>query len=434
MRWRAWALGAGICGCKAEAPAPVVEVVVAAVEAAPEVEPAAPVVAAPVAAEAVVIIKPPERVALDEARRLFKAKDAAGAWRAIEPFAQAARGDGGLLCEAGFIAFHAEKGAARGLIQRGIEVLSRDSTGPGRKRRAMCLYNLALVQEQEGALGEAVCSLRRSQALRANKTAAGRQKQLEARANAGEFKCAASRVARARDVRAQVREYADASDLTIASVERQEAGEFTIHTAHLEQGELPEDTIDRFSDAEYVIVDRGGALAPLGVLAYVDETVTFFRSGASVSFEGVHPSPLGTLLIFELDSWYRGDPEALEGVDYATHSNSSLLVCRWDARPGVEDLVCAQVPIEVRETAEVPFEDVGGSESGTTTDPSEGDDGIREWAAEVGFTVDEAKGEFVFELMAGDAERVDEQNLPLGRIGVTELFERWPAEDVGLAL
>lgn len=433
MRWRAWALGAVMCGCKAEAPAPAVEVAAQPAVAAPVEAKSVEVVAAPVVEKQAEIIKPPERVALDEARRLFKAKDAAGAWRAIEPFAQAARGDGGLLCEAGFIAFHAEKGAARGLIQRGIEVLSRDSTGPGRKRRAMCLYNLALVQEKEGALGEAVCSLRRSQALRANKTAAGRQKALEARANAKEFKCAASRVARARDVRAQVREYADASDLKIASIERQEAGEFTIHTAHLEQGELPEETIDRFSDAEYVIVDRGGALAPLGVLAFVDETVTFFRSGADVSFVGVRPSPLGALLIFELSSWYRGDVEALKGLDYATHSRSSLLVCRWVAEADAGELVCAQVPLSVSETGELPYEDDGGSESGTT-DPTEGDDGIREWESAVSYSVDEAKGEFVFELDEGDADRAAEQDLPLGRIGVAELFERWPAEDVGLTL
>lgn len=418
-------LAGWLCGCTA----PAVEA--APVVVAPAVEQAAPAVAPPVGP---LMIKPPERVALDEARRLFKAKDAAGAWRAIEPFAQAARGDGALLCEAGFIAFHAENRAARGLIQRGIEVLSRDSTGPGRKRRAMCLYNLALVQERDGALGEAVCSLRRSQALRANKTAAGRQKQLEGMANLGEFKCTASRLARQREVRALAREYADADALKITGIDRHEAGEFMIHTVHLEQGELPEETIDRFSDAEYVIVERGGVLAPLGVLAFVDETVTFFKSGADVSLEGVHPSPLGALLIFKLESWYRGDPEKLTGLDYSTHTNSSLLICRWQLQADVGELVCAQVPIAASETAEVPFEDNGGSE-GARPDPTEGKAAaLREWGAKVGFTVDEAKGELVFELQDGDQAQAVGLDLPLGRIGVAELFERWPAESVGLVL
>ena len=391
-------------GCTAE-PTPVI-VEVPAVPAVPAV---------PVAAQ--VTEAPPELLALREARRLFAAKQHAAAWRTIEPVAHVARSDGGLVCEAGYIAFHAGQSvSARQLIGRGIELLARDNTEQGRKRRAMCLYNLALVQEADGTLGEAICTLRRSHALRPNRTVAARQATLEAKVNAAAFPCEASRVAGQRDVRALAQDYAAADKLQISRIDRQELGEFTLHTVHLEQGEVPEDELVRLRDAHYVIVDHGGSLAPLGVLSFVDESVTYFKSGGGFAVEGVHPSPLGTLLILKLEAWYRGDSEkTTAGHGTATHANSSLLVCRWLAEAG--ELVCAQVPLEKRETA-----DAGADERG------------REWGVTVTHTYDEAAGVFVFEASPDSRQTAEDIGLPIGRVGVAEVFERFTADSVGLAL
>jgi hypothetical protein len=394
-------------GCTAEATRPA-----AAVAASVAVVPTASVPATPTE-------PPPELLALREARRLFAAKEHAAAWRTIEPVAHVARSDGGLVCEAGYIAFHAGQSvSARQLIGRGIALLARDTTEQGRKRRAMCLYNLALVQEAEGTLGEAICTLRRSHALRPNRTVATRQATLEAKVNAAQFPCEASRVAGQRDVRALALEYAAADKLQISRIDREELGEFTLHTVHLEQGEVPEDELVRFSDAHYVIVDHGGALAPLGVLSFVDESVTYFKSGGGFAALGVHPSPLGTLLMIKLETWYRGDSEkTTAGGGTATHANSSLLVCRWLAEAG--ELVCAQVPLEQRETAE------GGSGEGEKE---------RAWGVTVTHAYDEAAGVFVFEASPDSKQTAEDIGLPIGRVAVAEVFERFPADSVGLAL
>ena len=148
----------------------------------------------------------------------------------------------------------------------------------------MCLYNLALVQEAGGALGEAICSLRRSQALRPNATVKRKREELAAQVGVTDFRCKSARVARQRDVRALAGEYAAAEKLKITSVERVDAGEFVVHTVRLDPGERDPEDIEVFADLQYVVLDREGQLFPLGVLGYTDETPTYFRGGASFSF------------------------------------------------------------------------------------------------------------------------------------------------------
>jgi len=212
------------------------------------------------------------------------------------------------------------------------------------------------------------------------------------------------------DVQALVAAFATASRMTPVSRERQAAGAYTLHVAHLEQGPVADDEVGRFSDAQYVVVEHGGALAELGVLSFVDETVTHFKHGADFSLVGVHASPLGPLLLLRLATWWRADPERTTSVHgTATHARDSLLVCRW-----TDTLVCAAVPLFASETA-VVAEDAGGA-----------------WAVRVEyeFLKNEA-GQFVFTLREGDAAEADALGLPRGGIGVAELFKKYPAGSVG---
>ena len=418
----------------------------------PTAEPVAtppPVVPAPVVAPAPVpapIAAPepapaparPELLALAEARKKFRARDYAGAWALMQPIAQAVQSDGALLCESGYLAHHAGKPEpAEALLRRGIVVLARDSSRPARNTRAMCLYNLALVQEAAGSLGDAICSLRRSEALRKNSTVTRKRTQLTEQLHADDFRCETGRVARTRDVRALAGEYATGNNLKIASIDRTDAGEFVVHTVHLEPGEPDPQEVEVYTDVQYVILDRQGQLFPLGVLGYTDETVTYFRSGASFGFAGFKPSSLGTIVLFNLDSWGRGDSEHVESKNSISIAETrSLLMCRFVPAPDGGDVACAQVPLGTRETADSEgLED----EEATSEDTGAGSDGddeprVREWGAGVGYTLDEAVDEFIFVRDHGDADTAAKLGLPLGRIRVADLFERHLADSQALDL
>lgn len=400
----------------------------------PVVAPTVPV-PEPVAAPAPVLVAKPVRselLGLAEARVRFKARDYAGAWQLIEPIARAVQSDGGLQCEAGYLAHHAGHAGAKDLLLRGIAALNSDSTRPGRKRRAMCLYNLALVQAAGGALGEAICSLRRSEALRPNATVKRKREELAAQVGATDFRCKSARVARQRDVRALAGEYAAAEKLKITSVERVDAGEFVVHTVHLDPGERDPEDIDVFADLQYVVLDREGQLFPLGVLGYTDETPTYFRGGGSFSFAGFHPSPLGTLVLFSLSSWGRGDCEhVVSSNGIAAQDRSNLLMCRYVAGPEGGELECAQVPLGASEEADAEEFEAGvdgGSDSGGA------EARVTEWGARVTYTLDEAAGVVVFEQQRGDEETAAALGLPLGRLTVAELFAEHATEDFGFEL
>ena len=382
----------------------------------------------------------PELLALAEARLRFRARDYAGAWALLEPIVRTVQSDGGLLCEAGYLAHHAGRGApAEALLRQGIAALSRDNTRPGRNSRAMCLYNLALVHEAGGALGEAICALRRSEALRTNGTVTRKRKALEAAVKATNFRCQTGRVARQKDVRALASEYGAANKLVITSLDRRDAGEFVVHTVHLDPGERDDSEIDVFADVQYVVLDRQGQLFPLGVLGYDDRTVTYFRSSASFGFVGSHPSRLGTLVLFSLESWGRGDCEHVESSNEISSSDhSELLVCRFVAAPEGGDVACAQVPLGASEHADAEdFEDDGASGvPGASGESSSGgaEARVTEWGARVGYTLDEAAGVFVFALERGAPETAAALDLPDGRIEIEALFERYAADNVGLGL
>jgi len=320
------------------------------------------------------------------------------------------------------------------LLLRGIAALNSDSTRPGRKRRAMCLYNLALVQEAGGALGEAICSLRRSEALRPNATVKRKREELTAQVGATDFRCKSARVARQRDVRALAGEYASAAKLKITSVERVDAGEFVVHTVHLDPGERDPEDIEVFADLQYVVLDREGQLFPLGVLGYTDETPTYFRGGGSFSFAGFHPSPLGTLVLFSQSSWGRGDCEhVVSSNGIAAQDRSNLLMCRYVASPEGGELACAQVPLGASEEADAEeFEDEASTGSaGGDSDSGDAAARVTEWGARVKYTLDEAAGVFVFEQQRGDEETAAALGLPIGRLSVAELFAEHAAEDFG---
>jgi hypothetical protein len=382
----------------------------------------------------------PELLALAAARLRFRAHDHAGAWALLEPIVQTVQSDGGLLCEAGYLAHHAGRGArAEALLRQGIAALSRDNTRPGRNSRAMCLYNLALVHEAGGALGEAICALRRSEALRTNGTVTRRRKALEATVKATNFRCQTGRVARQKDVRALASEYGAANKLEVTSLDRRDAGEFVVHTVHLDPGERDDGDVEVFADVQYVVLDRQGQLFPLGVLGYDDRTVTYFRSSASFRFAGSHPSRLGTLVLFSLESWGRGDCEHVESSNEISSSDhSELLVCRFVAAPEGGDVACAQVPLGAQEHADaLDFADDGpGGGTGASGESSSGGARARvtEWGARVAYTLDEAAGAFVFTLDSGAEETAAALDLPVGRIEIDELFERYAAENVGLGL
>jgi hypothetical protein len=256
-----------------------------------------------------------------------------------------------------------------------VAALSRDNTRPGRNSRAMCLYNLALVHEAGGALGEAICALRRSEALRTNGTVTRRRKALEATVKATNFRCQTGRVARQKDVRALASEYGAANKLEVTSLDRRDAGEFVVHTVHLDPGERDDGDVEVFADVQYVVLDRQGQLFPLGVLGYDDRTVTYFRSSASFRFAGSHPSRLGTLVLFSLESWGRGDCEHVESSNEISSSDhSELLVCRFVAAPEGGDVACAQVPLGAQEHADaLDFADDGpGGGTGASGESSSG--------------------------------------------------------------
>lgn len=435
MIGRGLVVGALVVGCTASVPA-----------SAPAVVVKEPEVLAPVVVEEAKAVKPevpPEVLALQEARRLFGKKEHAGAWAIIKPAAEVARSDGRLQCEAGYIGFHAGQfAAAEALLRAGIGLLGRDNTGPGRKGRAMCLYNLALVQEQAGTLGEALCSLRRSEALRPNRTVAARREAIEAKVGATEFRCKPSRSARTRDVRALAREYAEPANLKITSAERTEAGEFVVHTVHLDPNGRSEDELVVYADVQYVVLERSGELAPLGVLGYDDDSITWFRGGGSWRFVGVRPAKGGTLALFERDSWWRGDSEEIKGgYGFSSHSRSDLLMCRWAAAPsgssgssgssvssgssGSEgsEVECAQVPLAAHEEVE-------SADPESTTGGPEG----RTWGASVDYVYDEAGGAVRFTLDEGRVETASGIGLPLEALTVAELFSEFAVETVGLSI
>ena len=434
---RVWC-GLVLAACTASAPAGDAAAVVPAAVVLPEsvaapepVDVPTPSVAPPVR---------PELLALAEARLRFRARDYAGAWALLEPIVQTVQSDGGLLCEAGYLAHHAGRGArAEALLRQGIAALSRDNTRPGRSSRAMCLYNLALVHEAGGALGEAICALRRLEALRTNGTVTRKRKALEAAVKATNFRCQTGRVARQKDVRALASEYGAANKLEVTSLDRRDAGEFVVHTVHLDPGERDDGDVEVFADVQYVVLDRQGQLFPLGVLGYDDRTVTYFRSSASFHFVSAHPSRLGTLVLFSLDSWGRGDCQHVESSNEISSSDhSELLMCRFVAAPEGGDVACAQVPLGAWEHADAEdFEDDGSSGAqGASGESSSGGAAARvtEWGARVGYTIDEAAGAFVFTLERGAEETAAALDLPDGRIEIEALFERYAAENVGLGL
>ncbi len=222
--------------------------------------------------------------------------------------------------------------------------------------------------------------------------------------------CRPAAAASPEEVLAKVKAFAGGHRLT--RLERRVVGAYTLHVAHLEQGPVAEDAVERFSDAHYVMVEHGGALAELGVLSFVDETVTHFKHGADYSLVGVFGSSLGALLLLERSSWYRGDPERT-GPSHgtATHARTNLLVCRW-----TDSLVCADVPIAVTEAAFLIEDAASGS-----------------WGVRVEHSLD-AAGRFVFTLRDGDAAEADALGLPRGGVGAAELFARYPAGAVGQGL
>lgn len=211
-------------------------------------------------------------------------------------------------------------------------------------------------------------------------------------------------------VRARVAAFAGGHRLT--RLERREVGAYTLHVAHLEQGAVAEDELERFSDAKYVLVEHGGALAELGVLAFVDESRTHLKRGADFSLIGVRGSPLGPLLLLERSTWYRGDPERT-GPSHgtATHARTNLLVCRW-----TDTLVCADVPTAVTEHADVAADEATGS-----------------WGVRVEYAGAGA-GQFVFTAREGSTAEADAERLPRGRVGAAELFAEYPAGSVGQGL
>jgi hypothetical protein len=433
-RARSGALLLAVAACTAN-PAPNDDPAATPTPALPPPVAPAPVVAPVPAPVATPPPARPELLALAEARQKFRAHDYASAWALMEPIARAVQSDGGLLCESGYLAHHAgAAGPAEALLRRGIVVLARDSTRPGRDTRAMCLYDLALVQEAAGNLGDAVCSLRRSEALRKNSTVARKRAELGAKLPAGDFRCEVGRVARTRDVRALAGEYAAANSLKIDRIERSDAGEFVVHTVHLEPGERDPADIELYTDVQYVILDRQGQLFPLGVLAYTDETATYFRSGASFSFAGFKPSPLGTLVLFTLASWSRGDSEHVRSKNAISSLESdNLLMCRFVPAADGGDVACAQVPLGTQETSD--SEGLEDETTGADTGDGPGDEPrVSEWGARVGYTLDEAAGELVFVLERGDPQMAAALGLPLGRIGVAELFARHLAESTDLGL
>ena len=211
-------------------------------------------------------------------------------------------------------------------------------------------------------------------------------------------------------VLAMVKAYAGGHRLM--RLERREVGAYTLHVAHLEQGPVAEDELERFSDAQYVLVEHGGALAELGVLSFVDESLTHFKRGADFSLIGVRGSPLGPLLLLERSTWYRGDPERT-GPSHgtATHARTNLLICRW-----TETLVCADVPTAVSEAAVVAEDGATGS-----------------WAVRVEHA-GATGGQFVFTTSEGDSAAADAERLPRGRVSAVELFADYPAGSVGQGL
>lgn len=430
-------VGLFVAGCKREPPAAAEAI---AAQAAATTTPApsstpAPARAAPAPPGPATPQVRPELLALREARRLAKAGDLRGAWETIGPVAQASTSDGHLLCEAGFIAHRDGRGPeAEQLLRRGVGALARDNTRPGRHGRAMCLYNLALVHEAAGALGEAVCELRRSEALRSNKTVAAKQRELAGKIAVASLRCEVGRVARGRDVREVAREWAETRDLKITGSERSTVGGFAVHVVRLATRD-GDDALAIYEDVAYVVLDDAGRLFPLGVFGYVDRSATYFRGWAGFRIVGSYTSPLGALVLFELDSGHRGDAEHVDSSSgIAEHSNRDLLVCRRAAAPD-GDVACAQVPIAAREEPDEESqldEPATGGSSGAeeTGEPP----GPRRWGAAVSYRYDEASGTFVFELDDSDGEVAGKLGLPLGSIAVGELFARFKADAVGLDL
>lgn len=186
----------------------------------------------------------------------------------------------------------------------------------------------------------------------------------------------------------------------ISRIERQQAGPYTLHVAHLEQEPVADDEVWRFSDAQYVVVEHRGVLAELGVLALIDESRTHLKRGASFMPVGAHASAFGPLLVLRRSTWWVGDGERTRPVyGTAVHEFEWLLVCRWTGT-----LRCAEVPLAV---VEVP------------------DGQATMWQVRVEVALAEAGG-FVFTLQDGEAAAADELGLPRGRVDAAELFARHP--------